>query len=147
MGWGEKMKEKLYFGIIKHENAFYALATNDKSQGYPLIFQKTEEDMLNEFTKNYDAKNLLNSESTPATLGGISSAVLIHNSTYNPKVLGMTLEDMTKELFDEKKGIHVKDFGRYVAGLECNGPGDIAKLYENGKSPNLISKSVKQQLN
>lgn len=122
------MEEKYWLALIKSDNNYYVMANRDKS----IASEPTKEKFLDYFTSGYSL----------AQHRGIQGATAsnLHNFTFNPRIIKMSLSEIENELFDLEKGIEFKIY-RYSFGsmplLKCDSKKDISKIFNKGSIPNF----------
>jgi hypothetical protein len=120
--------KKYAIAMIKYNKEYYVMSSE---QG-----EITTRDTAKEMQLEYSAINMQYMRRG----GGAATAAVLHNGTFEPRFLEMTLKDMGEKLFDLKTGIKVynvrADYGGFK-GLKCNSSKNLEDIFNSGLEPNL----------
>jgi hypothetical protein len=123
---------KTYVAFFSNNKRLYLLMTNDTPHN--IVGFETEEKALEYFTGGYNRMHDRGYES--------SMSACINFISFCPKIVGFnSLEKMIKVLkLNNAKLVHLSHVSGYYYALEL--PESAMKLYEAGKSPELITEKV-----
>jgi len=129
-----------WLAMMDINNDFYVLASPD---GKVINSFRSKENALQFFTDTYTQACLNGRE-------GIDFALKIY-TTLQPRVVGVTLDTITKRLFNEEDGIYSIKLDESLGDiqvLKCNRPIEIVKkIYDSGEMPEFKHPSFQQFLN